>query len=140
MIYFNRRDYPVESINVARTDISDLVLITVEASVPEPELQPFVHRLEKIIEVFKVQYQPAGSGLKKTGFHRLQARALNPGLWKLMQKYGACLSSLNGDILVIMKTGSDADLQDFYGKLEGPGLLGFCKTALIADEALCIEI
>lgn len=136
MIYFNRKDYPVESINVARTDISDLVLITIEAALPGSELLPFAHRLEKIIEVYSVQHQAAGGGLKKVGFYRLQRSALNDSLWMLMQKYGASLSTIGEKSLVISKTGSDNDLLELYTQLEGPELIGFCKSALVADDAL----
>ncbi|WP_100341181.1 hypothetical protein [Mucilaginibacter auburnensis] len=45
MVYFNRKNFPLKGINVARTDLSDLVLITIEACLPVPELLPFSHRL-----------------------------------------------------------------------------------------------
>lgn len=136
MICFNRRDYPVESLNVARTDISDLVLITIEAGIPPKELLPFAERLKKIIEVYEVHHQPAGAGLKKVGFYRLQANEPDAQLWQLMQTYGATLSHMTGATLVITKTGCDRDLLELYTLLEGPALLGFCKSALIADNAL----
>jgi hypothetical protein len=37
---------------------------------------------------------------------------------------------------VISKTGSDADLLELYGLLEGQHLLGFCKSGLIVEESL----
>jgi acetolactate synthase-1/3 small subunit len=40
LIYFNRSSYNVQSMNVSRTDISDLVLITLEAEVPETAYRP----------------------------------------------------------------------------------------------------
>lgn len=136
MICFNRRDYPVESLNVARTDISDLVLITIEAGIPPADLFPFTERLKKIIEVYEVRHQPAGNGLKKVGFYKLQRPALNEQLWQTMQKYGAVISSLDEDNLVLTKTGSDSELLELYTRLEGPQLTAFCKSALILDSAL----
>jgi acetolactate synthase-1/3 small subunit len=60
LIYFNRCSYDVKSMNVSRTDISDLVLITLEAEVPEPAIKPFTERLKKIIEVMPLRLtQPA---------------------------------------------------------------------------------
>jgi acetolactate synthase-1/3 small subunit len=136
LIYFNRSSYDVKSMNVSRTDISDLVLITLEADVPEAALSPFKERLKKIVEVYAVSSYAAGEGLKKTGFYRLALESLNPQLWALMAKYGAVLSSMGEKSLVISKTGSDKDLAELYSLLEGPHLLGFCKSGLIVEESL----
>ncbi|HEY8928150.1 MAG TPA: hypothetical protein VIM55_03105 [Mucilaginibacter sp.] len=136
MIYFNRSSYAVESLNVSRTDISDLVLITIEAILPQAALGPFTEKLKKIVEVYAVNCYPAGEGLKKTGFYRLSVNALDQKLWALMSKYGAVLSSMGDQSLVISKTGNDKDLADLYAALEGPHLLGFCKSGLIVEESL----
>jgi len=136
LTYFNRSSYDVQSMNVSRTDISDLVLITLEARLPEAALSPFKEKLKKIIEVYAVTSYPAGEGLKKTGFYRLAVEALNPQLWTLMAKYGAVLGSMGEKSLVISKTGSDKDLAELYSLLEGPHLLGFCKSGLIVEESL----
>ena len=134
LIHFNRKSYDVISLNMARTDISDLVMLTIEAGVPDHDLLPFTERLKKIIEVYAVMTH--ADNLKKTGFYRLESAALNTGLWLLIGKYGAHLSSMAKRTFVISKTGSDDDLEELYGKLEGPHLLGFCKSGLIMEESL----
>lgn len=134
LAYFNKRSYEVISLNVARTDISNLVMLTLEAEVPCGDLLPFVERLKKIVEVYAVQ--TFGDTLKKTGFYRLNSAALNANLWTLIGKYGAQLSSMGELSFVVSKTGSDADLSELYGRLEGPHLLGFCKSGLIVEESL----
>src|ERR1700688_2109096 len=73
LVYFNRKSYQVDSLNVSRTDISDLVLITLEGCVPEADLLPFTERLKKIIEVFAIITYRADDGLKKVGFYRMAA-------------------------------------------------------------------
>jgi hypothetical protein len=90
---------------------------------------------EKDLEVYAVQHQPAENRLKKVGFYRLRSSAFNEELWRTMQKYGASICSFGEVSIVITKTGSDIDLQGLYNLLEGPELLGFCKSALIADDA-----
>ena len=37
---------------------------------------------------------------------------------------------------MISKTGQDKDLAELYSLLEGPSLLGFCKSALILESSL----
>ena len=133
LVHFNKRNYEVISLNVARTDISDLVMLTIEAIVPV-DLLPFTERIRKIIEVYAVQTY--SDSLKKTGFYRLDSAALTGALWLLIGKYGAHLSSMGEGSFVISKTGSDGDLEELYRKLEGPHLLGFCKSGLIVEESL----
>lgn len=136
--HFNKKSYAVRSLNVARTDISDLVLITLEGAVSMHELAPFTERLKKIIEVYAVTtYQ---GNLKKTGFYRLASPALNQELWLLLGKYGAQLSSMGESTFVIAKTGSDDDLAELYGRLEGPHLLGFCKSGLVMEDSLLTTV
>lgn len=134
LVFFNRKSYEVISLNVARTDISDLVMLTIEAVVPPGDLLPFTERLKKIIEVFAITTY--ADSLKKTGFYRMGSAALNNGLWLLMSKYGAHLSNMGSDSFVVCKTGSDDDLRELYARLEGPHLLGFCKSGLIVEESL----
>jgi acetolactate synthase-1/3 small subunit len=134
LIHFNKRSYDVRSLNVARTDISDLVMLTVEAVIPAKDLLPFTERLKRIIKVYAVT--TSHEMLKKTGLYRLATAALNNSLWLLIGKYGAVLSSMGEESFVICKTGSDDDLSVLYEKLEGPHLLGFCKSGLIVEESL----
>ena len=134
LVHFNKRSYEVISLNVARTDISELVMLSIEAVLPAKDLLPFIERLKKVIEVYAISTYT--NNLKKTGFYRLGSAALNNELWLLIGKYGAHLSSMGEKTFVISKTGSDDDLEELYRKLEGPHLLGFCKSGLIVEESL----
>jgi len=81
LVHFNKRSFDVQSLNVARTDIRDLVMLTIEA------------------------VNTYGNNLKKTGFYRMASAALNNGLWLLMGGCGAVLSSMGDRSFVISKTG-----------------------------------
>ena len=78
LIHFNKRSYDMRSLNVARTDINDLGLLTIRAVVPAVDLLPFVERIKKIVEVYAVS--TFADCLKKTGFYRMNSAALNNGL------------------------------------------------------------
>jgi len=139
LVFFNKRSYEVNSLNVSRTDVNDLVMITVEAALPVNELPLLLARLEKIVEVYRaVGYMADEVNLDKVGFFRLSRAIDEPLFWSVLQKYGAVISSLGKDEVVIRKTGSDRDLLELYGKLDGPHLLGFCKSGLIAEESLAL--
>lgn len=67
LIYpFNRRDFRLHSLNVARTDIHDRVLITLEAFLPLAALQPFLTRVWQTNGVLGVdlgeRYDPPKDG------------------------------------------------------------------------------
>lgn len=136
LIYFNRKGYTVHSLNAARTDISDLVLITIEADVPAAELPPFTERLKKVIEVYAVHSLCLQGGLNKLAFFRLALPVMASAQWQAILQYGATISSITGDTLVITKAGSDDLLSKLYAALEGPYLQAFCKSPLIVEENL----
>ncbi|MBL4676803.1 MAG: hypothetical protein JKY70_11470 [Mucilaginibacter sp.] len=133
MMLFNRPSYNVHSINIARTDISDIILITIEADVPDGLILPFVNRLKKVVEVYDVV--ASQTELKKIGFYNLSVAILKQNMWPLMDKFGATVCHINDDNLVISKTGCDKDLLELYGMLEGPYLISFCKSGLINENA-----
>lgn len=139
LVLFNKRSYEVNSLNVSRTDINDLVMITAEATLPINELPLLLARLEKIVEVYRATgYLDGQANLDKVGFFRLSRSIDEPLFWSVLQKYGAVISSLGKNDVVIRKIGSDRDLLELYGKLDGPHLLGFCKSGLIAEESLAL--
>ena len=137
LVVFNKLNYEVNSLNVSRTDISDVVLITIEARVPETRLAGLLQKIEKIVEVYRASaYHPGETGLEKVGFFRLSRQIFSGAFWSTVQKYGAVVSSMSDDAVVLRKFGSDRNLQELYGQLDGPHLLGFCKSGLIAEESL----
>jgi len=137
LMLFNRRDYPIASLNVAHTDINEVVLITLEVAIPATELEPMLHRIEKIIEVYKAKaYPTAEMPLSKIGIYRVARERLEPSFWRVLQKHGATLSGMGESSFLVQKTGTDHDLAELYESLEGPYLLAFCKSTLMAPETI----
>jgi acetolactate synthase small subunit len=133
----NRRNYTVSSLNVSRTDLREIVLITMEVKLPLNELQNLLRKIEKIIEVHHaIAWLPGELELNKVGFYRVSMRLMGDELWLLLQKYGAVVSKIFEDSLVIQKTGTDNDLNELYNLLDGEYLLSFCKSGLIAEKSL----
>jgi acetolactate synthase small subunit len=77
LIHFNRRYYDVNSLNVSRTDVSDMIMVTIEAAVPADKATILAEKLKKIIGVYSVVVYPSSTELKKAGFYRLSAEAQN---------------------------------------------------------------
>lgn len=141
LMFFNRRDYPVLSLNVARTDLNEVILITLEVILPESQLHTMLCKIERIIEVYKATgYHETDMPLSKIGVYRVASERLDAALWLLLQKYGATLSGMAKESFLIQKTGSEKDLADLYEELEGPHLLAFCKSSLMSPECLSADI
>lgn len=136
LIHFNRRYYEVNSLNVSRTDVSDMVMVTIEAAVPPHEANILAEKLKKIIEVYSVVVYPGSVGLKKAGFYRLSAEAQNNSFWHTIQRHGAVLSFMGEGYMIVQKIGNDDDLDKLYALLEGPHLTGFCRTALVVEQSI----
>lgn len=133
----NRRSYTINSLNVSRTDIRETVLITMEIKLPINELQNLLRKIERIVEVYHaIAYMPGELVLNKVGFYRVTIQMMDDDLWLLLQKYGAIVSKVFEDSLVIQKTGTDSDLNELYNRLDGEYLLSFCKSGLIVEKSL----
>ncbi len=92
LVHFNKKNYEVISLNVARTDISDLVMLTLEAIVPAPDLLPFAERIKKIVEVYAVQTfgDSLKNGFLQAGQRSADEHALVPDreIWCATKQHG----------------------------------------------------
>ncbi|OKS88500.1 hypothetical protein RG47T_3969 [Mucilaginibacter polytrichastri] len=135
--HFNKRDYQIGCLNVSRTDIQDIVLITVEVVIPAKELKTILRKLENIVEVYRaLAWDAKIVPLNKIGFYRVSLQLLGDSLWSLLQKHGATITKILDDSLMIQKIGDDDSLTDLYNQLDGKHLLGFCKSGLIAQQSM----
>jgi len=132
----NRRNYTISSLNVSRTDIRELVLITMEIELPLNKLSAILRKIEGIIEVYQAVAYTDDLALNKVGFYRVTKQMMDDNFWLLLQKYGATVSKIFEHSLVIQKIGTDTDLNEFYNRLDGEHLLSFCKSGLIAEKSM----
>jgi acetolactate synthase small subunit len=132
----NRRNYTISSLNVSRTDIRELVLITMEIKLPINQLPVLLRKIEGIVEVYQAIAYTDEPELNKVGFYRVTKQMMDDNFWLLLQKYGATVSKIFEHSLVIQKTGTDNDLNEFYNRLDGEHLLSFCKSGLIAEKSM----
>jgi acetolactate synthase-1/3 small subunit len=134
---FNKRDYQIGCLNVSRTDIQDIILITVEVEIPDREVKTILSKIENIIEVYRALAWGAQTvSLNKIGFYRVSLQLLGDNLWALLQKNGATITKIFDESLMIQKIGNDDSLTDLYNQLDGKHLLGFCKSCLITEQSI----
>lgn len=137
---FNRRLIAIKSLTAAKTDISDIVLITIELSVSEKALTPLLFKLDNIIEVFAVEARPAENVLTlRSAFFRMAKAFLETPAVSVLSKHQAQILNIYPDAVLIGKSGSDAEIRNLYAALDGPHLQGFSQTGMIADSKLIIQ-
>lgn len=133
----NRKLIAIISLTAAPTDIHHIVLITMEIEVSEKALQPLLYKLENIIEVFAVEAIKDSKAIcQRSAYFSMNKAVLASPQAAAVTKLNGQIVSLRGDIVVISKSGSDAAIRQLYNALEGPYLLGFSQTGLIADSKL----
>jgi acetolactate synthase small subunit len=131
---------PITSLTAAPTDIHDIVLITMEITQTEKALQPLLYKLENIIEVFAAEATKYDTALsQRSAYFRLDREKIDSPQASVISKYEAQLVNLYPDAMLIGKSGSEAVIRQLYNALEGPYLLGFSQTGLIANTKLIVH-
>lgn len=137
LIHFNKRSFEIHNLNVARTDLHELIVITIEIDLPAAEVETSIRRLRKIIEVVDVKaFLPGVLKTYKVAHFQLLGGMFDQELFMLLQRYGAQITSCRENELIIRKIGDDNDIQSLYNLLERRNLNAFCKSLLVQDEAM----
>jgi acetolactate synthase small subunit len=133
----NRKMLEIESITAAKTDAHSEVIISIELFISEKALHPLLMKLENIIEVFKAEAVKVDDVIcQRVAFFKLSKDILNTPHSSTIQKYGAQIINLYPDAILISKSGNEKDINALFQQLDGPHLLGFMQSGLLADTAL----
>jgi len=137
LMVLNRRNVMIYDLNVSRTDIQPIVLITIEVDLLPHEAYNINHKIANIIEVHKVTAYPANEiKLNKIAFFKLAGSCMRSTLWPSLQKYGAAITEIYDDSFIVQKIGSDRDLDELYHQLDGEFLISYCKSGLVVSQSL----
>jgi len=73
---------------------------------------------------------------QRSAYFRLHKEILASPQAMVISRHDAQIVNLYPDAILIGKSGSEAAIRALYNALEGPHLLGFSQTGLIADSSL----
>jgi acetolactate synthase small subunit len=133
---FNRRNWDITGLQVFRTDVTEIVLICMEAEVPAENLSNLLKKLEQLIGVFKAIAITGDAATEQVAHYRVKAERPDEQLCRLLQQYGGVICSAQDGSLVIRKTGTDRDIRALYERLDGELLISFCSGNLPPASAL----
>jgi len=130
----------IHSCSLAATDIHNIVLISIEITAGESELASLALKLENIIEVLSVEVKRYEETLcLRAAYFKMDRAFLDTPKVSILNKYSAVIVNWYPDAFLAAKYGSDAAIRNLYNELDGPYLLGFSQTGLIADSKLIGE-
>jgi acetolactate synthase small subunit len=133
----NRKLVPIISLTAAPTDIHDIILISVEVESTESDVAQLALKLENIIEVFGVEVTRYEKTLcMRAAYFKMAKSFLESPQAIALSKYDAVILAIYPDTFLLTKYGTDATILKLYNALDGPHLLGFSQTWLLAESGL----
>lgn len=133
--HFSRPGYALHTVLQSRTDVSEIVLLTLEVVIPGAMVDPMIRKLNRIIGVLAVTV--SFGSLLHTAIYRLLPAAFGPELCGLLNGFQARLISQESDgHLLVEQLGRQKDIQRLYDRLEGPELVGFCQQPVAISQPL----
>ena len=133
--HFSRPGYKLHTVAQSRTDISDILLISLEVVIPGVMVDPMVKKLHRIVGVLDVTV--SFGALLGTAIFRLLPSSFQPDLCGMLNSFQARILAVQEDgHLLVHQLGKDKEIQQLYDKLDGPALVGFCKSPIAISQPL----
>ncbi len=132
---FSRPNYPVVTLSQARTDVHEVVLISLEVRIPAAKVDHMVLRLEKIIGVLEVTV--SFGAIMQYAVYRLSSctgETLN-----ILRRHQAQTITQHQGHWLVQQTAQPSDIQRLYNELDGPALVGFSQLPIAISQPLCWE-
>lgn len=117
----------IETISQSRTDIPEIVLITIEVAMPGILIDNTILTLKKMADVLDVTItfgSVLNAALFKISFDK------NENIWEILHRYNVRCISIENNTLLIHQIAKEGDIQRLYNALEGPGLISFSQLPL----------
>jgi acetolactate synthase small subunit len=129
---FTRPGYALETLSQSRTDVSDIVLITLEVAIPAAQVDHMILRLKRIIGVLEVTIS-FGSVLNSAVF---TLSDLMPSILNSLNRFQARAVEWQHGNLLIHQIGKEADIRQLYDEIDGPNLVAFSRSPLAISQPL----
>lgn len=127
----DRPNYHLETMTMGKTDVNGQVLITLEALIPAAEQSNIACRIEKIIEVEKIECRSLDhTQVLRSGLFQVNLAAADHDFWRLIQKSGATVTGASAGKLLLQKTAQAEDLRELYNILDREYLESYSETTL----------
>jgi acetolactate synthase I/III small subunit len=132
---FTRRKINIESLCVSETETKGISRFTISVKAEEELVQKIVAQISKIIEVVRVYYNVDEELIfREIALIKVLApdATLRAEVEEHALRYGASVSAVTEDFIVIEKTGLEQNIESIYRMLEKYEIVGFVRSGRIA--------
>ena len=134
-IIFNRRKINIHSLNVSTTEIHGVSRYTLVVEGIKSELNKVVNQIRKVIDVLGAfLYERSEIYFQEIALYKLSLESFRKdgAIESLIRQYAARILAIEGEHIVIEKTGTQEDTHALYEALEPYGILEFVRSGRVA--------
>lgn len=132
---FNRNGFYIDCLSVSRTHVPEIILITLEVGITAEKLDFAAKKIEKIIEVYKAISTDGKTDKNFIAHFRVSGKLKQSDIWPTIIENGIDIT-INGEVLVFQKIGSEEDIEKVYKLIKMDYLLSFYKTCFVTKKNL----
>ena len=134
-IIFTRRHINIESITASESEVPGIYRYTIVVTETREQVEKVIKQIEKQVEIFCAFYHTLDEIVyQEIALYKLPTTAISNGigLEKLIRDNNARILSVEGDYIVIEKTGHKEDTQELLEKLQPFNVLEFVRSGRVA--------
>lgn len=132
---FTRRHINIESITISASEIPGVHRFTIVVNLSEERVKKVVLQIEKQVEVLKAFYHTDEETVyQEIALYKVPTKAINKGirLEQIVRDHQARILAIEGDFMIIEKTGHQRETQLLLDQLQDYGVLEFCRSGRVA--------
>ena len=135
---FDRPGWEIATLSQAQTDVSGIIIVNIEAAIPDIMADHMLLRLKRIIGVFDVLI--SFGSVTCSAVYEISLNAFKIRVGEVLNRHNARIISLDpGGRLLIHQIATVKDIQRLYNELDHLGLVSFSQLALPVGQSLSWE-
>lgn len=141
-IIFTRRNVNIETLTVSPSALKGVHKFTISVVETEEKVKKVVSQIDKLVEVLKAFYHPDEEIIhQEITLFKIPTEVVleSNKVENMVRKYGARILEISPKYVVIQKTGTSQETQEFYEHLNKFGILQFTSSGRIAVTKLSEE-
>lgn len=140
LLIFNKSGFTINYVNQSRTNISRMVLISLDVTLPKEKLNYVLRKIENIIEVHRAISHFSKKEKSIIAYYRVSKEFPLSDIFPKLKKLGATVNSLIDDSIILQAIGNEKSVSKIYKLLDGDNLLGFCKSRFMIHKNLELDL
>lgn len=132
---FTRRHINIESITISASEIPGVHRFTILIHETEEMAKKVVLQIEKQVEVLKAFFHTDDETVyQEIALYKVPTKAIHKGirLEQIVREHQARILAIEGDFMIIEKTGHQRETQQLLEELKDYGVLEFCRSGRVA--------